>query len=183
MTLAVPAVTTMDTRPARSRSRCYATIVACTLASLLTFAATADAAVIFEFETTTLTGDPFGEGWFSFPGKDNPAPYQIIGSWPTAPSVFVDFFYTDPNVGVFGLANVASVHFEPAFSMWAFVIASPDNSLVLQGQAGNLTKSIVNGQTTLLAASLPQRVPEPTALLLLGTAVMGFVARRRLSQR
>jgi hypothetical protein len=166
----------------RTRTRrLRATIIACALAAFFTFGAAAEAAVIkFEFETTTPTGDPFGQGWFKFDDVLFPFPYHVERNPPSYPDVFVDFYYSDPIVGVFREPEVATAHFEPAFLMWSFVIATPDNLISLIGQAGSAAKSESPTAFQVLNVSLPRQVPEPGALLLIAGAVSGFLARRRL---
>lgn len=160
---------------------------------------TAQAAPItFEFETLQ-NGTPFGEGSFTIDDSTFPYPHVVIGSWPNAADVFLKFHYSDPHAGVFGLNEVASVHFEigidphtqawsPAISLWAFVLATADNSRVLIGSVsgmdplGALNTQTINNFNNVewLTVYFPQRVvPEPATLLLAGTALGGWMLRRR----
>jgi hypothetical protein len=186
---------------AKVRSERYAFIAACALVLLFGWNQPADAApVMFTFETTTAAGAPFGHGRFSFDDALFPFPYNVEGVYPNAPDVFLDFFYTDPFVGVFGRSNVAASHFvinlnpftsewDPVNSKWAFVLADVGNFHVLQGDvsglgpAGANTNVIANGQVVQrVVAQFPQAVPEPATLLMLATAVSALLTRR-LSQR
>ena len=86
MTLEQPSVTTTPHRIVHHQFRRRATIVACAMAAALVLHATAEAAPMrFEFETTTVNGDPFGEGWFTIDDALFPYPHIVKSGWDIYP--------------------------------------------------------------------------------------------------
>jgi hypothetical protein len=199
------AVSMTPTRTAGAGAHRHTTTIACVifilLAGLLARAPAEAAPIKFEFETQTLAGDPFGEGFFIIDATQFPFPHKIV-KFTNAFELVDDFFYSDPHAGVFHKHDLASIHFEigidpntlewsPATSLWAFVVANFDNSRSLIGGVSGLTPPVGTGNTESsnnddklpLTVFFPEQVPEPATLLLLATAIGGFVARRHLSRR
>jgi hypothetical protein len=200
-------LTTQRSGAEASRAIRRAAIVACAMAVVFALHQAAEAAPIkFEFETTTLAGAPFGKGWFSFDEALFPYPYHVENP-PLFPDLFLTFHYSDPHLGVLGKDDVATAHFEigvdpftgvalPTISLWAFNIANSESTRFLTGSLDGAPPPGVQNTTSFfrsdpldpwvgvaLVSTFPTPAPEPVSLLLFGTAVGGYLARRRLARR